>query len=131
MWHILVVDDNFINRKLIVEILREKALCDVAANGAEAVTAFETSLKNGQPYDAVLMDIAMPDVDGIQALSRIRAIEKTGGGRAGEGIPVIMVTAYKAPFLDAFNQGCDDYLLKPIIADKLVQKIRDKVKPRA
>lgn len=127
MWKVLVVDDNFVNRKFLVEILKGKAVCDVAANGNEALVAYDLSVKEDRPYDAILLDIAMPEMDGIQVLEKIRGNERSRGIMLGDGIPVIMVTAYKQPFMDAFNKGCDDYLLKPIDPDVLINKIEEKI----
>lgn len=122
MWKILVVDDNKENRELLVEILRDSAQCTAVDNGKDAIEAYNQSLKN-QPFDIMLLDIVMPEIDGLEILRKIRDIEKSVGIALGDGIPIIMVTAHKKPFLSAFYQGCTDYILKPIDADKLIQKI--------
>lgn len=127
MWKVLIVDDDFVNRKLLAEILKDKADCDVAADGQEAIEAYELSLSNTSQYDVVLLDIAMPGTDGLDVLNYIREKEESMGVLLGCGLPIIMVTAYKEPFLDAFNKGCDDYVLKPINADHLIHKIREKI----
>ena len=126
MWRILIVDDNFSNRKLLLDILEDHARCDVAANGREAIDAFNQSVPD-TPYQLILLDIAMPEVNGLEVLKMIRDAEKKSGIELGDGIPVIMVTAYKQPFIEAFDRGCDDYILKPIDPDELVQKIKDKI----
>jgi two-component system chemotaxis response regulator CheY len=126
MWKILVVDDNFANRQLIIEILADLAKCDVAMDGREAIEAYNLSLiKN--PYDLILLDIAMPEINGIEFLTMVRDNEKKAGIPLGDGIPIIMVTAHKEPFMESFNKGCDDYLLKPIDQDALISKIREKL----
>ena len=127
MWKVLVVDDDFVNRKLLTAILNGRAKCDVAANGQEALEAYRYSLKQNTPYDIILLDIAMPDVNGIEVLKTIRKMEEENGVKFGEGIPIIMVTAYKEPFLQAFNKGCDDYILKPIDGEQLIVKIEEKL----
>lgn len=126
MWKVLVVDDEFVNRKLILEILKERAECDQAINGAEALTAYKGAIKARRPYDVILLDIAMPDIDGLTVLQKIRIMERKAGISFGAGVPIIMITAYKEPFLDAFHKGCDDYILKPINADDLIAKIEEK-----
>ncbi len=126
MWKILVVDDNFTNRQLILEILRDFAVCDVAANGREAIEAYNQSLKKGG-YDLVLLDVAMPDMDGVEFLKLVRENEKKAGIPLGEGLPIIMVTAFKEPVNEAFSIGCDDYIVKPIDPDKLISKIKEKL----
>lgn len=127
MWKILVVDDNFVNRKLLIETLKDKAYCEVAANGKEAIEAYELSIKEFRPYDLILLDIKMPGIDGLEVLQNIRENERSRNIMLGEGIPIIIVTAYKQPLLEAFNRGCDDYLLKPIVPETLIKKIEKKI----
>ena len=126
MWKILVVDDNFTNRQLILEILKELAVCDLASNGREAIEAYNQSLKKGG-YDLVLLDVAMPEIDGVEFLKKVRENEKKAGILLGEGLPIIMVTAFKEPFKEAFSYGCDDYIVKPIDPDQLISKIKEKL----
>lgn len=128
MLKILVVDDNFINRRLLVEVLRDRAVCDIAASGQEALEAYELSLNELRPYDAILLDVQMPEIDGLEVLRRVRDRERRDGVLLGQGVPVIMITAYKAPFLEAFNNGCDDYLLKPVTARTLLGKLEEKIR---
>ena len=118
------MDDNFVNRKLIMEIFRDKAECDLAANGVEAIEAYNLSNRNNTPYDAILLDIAMPGMDGVEVLKLIRDNEGKVGIPLGRGVPIIMVTAHKQPFVDSFKEGCDDYVLRPIDARELMDKIK-------
>ena len=123
MSNILIVDDNFENRQLLAEILRDVANCDFAASGKEAIDAYNLSIEKGDPYSLILLDIELPEVNGLEILGKIRESEKTAGIPLGEGIPIIIVTAYEKRFLEAFNKGCDDYVLKPIDTDILLNKI--------
>ncbi|MCU0428786.1 MAG: PAS domain S-box protein [Cytophagaceae bacterium] len=118
--HILVVDDNQVNRMVATEILK-KAGCrvSVATNGLEAI---EMVQKN--TYDLIFMDIQMPKMDGITATEKIK----------GLGIkdlpPIIAMTAYameddRQKFLKA---GMDDYIPKPIKSEVLINKISEKLK---
>ena len=131
MWNILVVDDDFLNRKLILGILQKHAHCDVAAGGKEAIEAFKASFSGEKPYDVILLDVAMPDVDGIEVLKQIRAFEESKGVLLGHGIPIIMVTAHKTTFMSSFNEGCDDFMLKPIDGAALIKKIASKIPDKA
>jgi two-component system chemotaxis response regulator CheY len=126
MWRILIVDDNFLNRKLLLAILEKYAVCDIAANGREAIEAFNNSL-HADRYDLILLDIAMPEVNGLDVLKMIRENEAKSGIELGDGIPVIMITAYKQPCIEAFERGCDDYILKPVVAHELIEKIKNKL----
>jgi two-component system chemotaxis response regulator CheY len=130
MWKVLVVDDNAANRMLLVEILDGHALCDTAVDGQDAMTQYQLALSLGIAYDMVLLDIAMPEVDGIEFLKYVRDTEANAGVPTGEGMPIIMVTAFEKPFMKAFNSGCDDYILKPVDATTLLQKMKVKLAGR-
>ena len=124
MWRVLVVDDNFSNRKLILKILKGISDCDVAANGKEALEAYELSLKEKRPYDIILLDIAMPGMDGMEVLKKLREKEEKSGIKLEKKIPVIMVTAHREPFFDAFKKGADDYISKPIRPEMLIERMK-------
>ena len=127
MSKILIVDDNNENRMLLVEILRDVVECDDVASGQEAIEAYVKALQS-EPYRLMLLDIEMPEIDGLEILRKIRESESEAGIPLGEGVPIIMVTAHKKPFLNAFYQGCTDYILKPIDVEKLRGKILEKLK---
>ncbi len=126
MWKILVVDDVETNRQLLIEVLGDKAKCGQASDGSQAFEIYDTGI-DSEKYDLILLDVDMPEVNGIEFLQKLRAKEESEGIPLGDGIPVIMVTAHKESFIDAFNQGCDDYILKPIDGDKLLTKITEKL----
>ncbi|MCP3893738.1 MAG: response regulator, partial [Bacteroides sp.] len=113
MWRILVADDVQVNRELVLDILDGYAECDVAADGKEAIEKINASLPDA-PYDLLLLDIAMPEVNGLDVLKRIRDNEGDAGIPLGDGMPVIMVTAYTQPCIESFDRGCDDYIVKPV-----------------
>jgi len=127
MWKILAADDEGTSRKVVEDALRGRAECKIFNNGRELLNTFEASLTNGEKYDVILLDVAMPDLDGLTLLRKIRKMEEKIGIQIGDGIPVIMVTAYKENFLDAFNRGCDDYLVKPVNPQTLIEKIEEKM----
>lgn len=108
---------------LLAEILREIAVCDFAATGKEAIEAYNMSIQRQEPYSLILLDIELPEVNGLEILHRIRESEKSAGISLGDGVPIIIVTAYEKRFVEAFNKGCDDYILKPIDTDVLLSKI--------
>ncbi|MBF0589799.1 MAG: response regulator [Magnetococcales bacterium] len=125
---VLIVDDQFENRKLLRVMLKNHASCDMVGNGMEAVEMFEGELLEGAPYDLVLLDIMMPGMDGQEALRKIRAIEREREITGSDEAKVIMITALDSPkqVIQAFFQGgCTDYLTKPItqkiLLDKLVE----------
>lgn len=125
MKRVLIVDDDFVSQKLLIEILKNTMEYDTAKNGMEALTLYEKSLFCRKPYDLILLDVSMPGMDGIDFLNFLRAKESESGVLFGEGVPVIMTTAFKKPFVKAYNSGCTDYILKPIEEDTLLNKIDD------
>jgi len=70
MHKILIVDDNFENRQLLAEILREVAECDFAASGKEAIDAYNLSLQRGDQYSLILLDIELPEINGLEILEK-------------------------------------------------------------
>jgi two-component system chemotaxis response regulator CheY len=122
----LIVDDDFITRMLMQKFLAPYGECHTAINGKEAITVFEDSLKSGEPYDLVCLDIMMPEMDGQHTLSAIRTLEESRGIMIGDGVKVIMTTAVgdMNSKLRAFNESCDAYLVKPIERANLIEKLR-------
>ena len=126
MWKILIVDDEDDNSRLLAEILGDRAECKIANSGPKALAAFETACEMKNPYQIILLDVAMPGMDGLEVLERIREYERLHGILLGDGIPVIMVTAHTNTFMKSFNRGCDDFILKPVDGDELLAKIESK-----
>jgi two-component system, chemotaxis family, chemotaxis protein CheY len=118
----LVVDDDLTNRKLLTTILEDTGTCDIAVNGQEAVDYFLTRLDENKSYDVIFLDIKMPVMDGHETLKEIRAIEEKNGVFVGDGVKIVMVTALgdKKNILDAFQEGCEYYLVKPFQQQKIM-----------
>jgi len=124
---ILIVEDDFISRKLLKEILKSYGQCDIAVDGEEALTAFSMALEENSPYDLICMDIMMPKMDGQEALKRIRMAEQVSGMQGRREVPVVMVTALDDPksVVNAFFHGTvSGYIVKPIHKDKVLEKLR-------
>jgi two-component system chemotaxis response regulator CheY len=101
--------------------------CHVAVNGREAIEAFRSSREQRRPYQLICMDIMMPEVDGLTALERIRALETAAGVLAGEGVKIVMTSALNDSkhVFTAFNELCDAYIAKPVDLGKLMKHLRD------
>jgi PAS domain S-box-containing protein len=118
--HILVVEDNPVNQRLALLLLEKLGHTPVIANnGKEALAALEHP---SEPFDLVLMDLAMPVLSGFEATVLIREREKQTGGH----IPIIAMTAHalKGDRERCLEVGMDDYVSKPVDAGKLLQAIQ-------
>lgn len=124
---ILIVEDDFISRRILKDILSPWGDCDIVVDGEEAIQAFKLAREDNEPYDLICMDIMMPNMDGQEALKQIRQIEKEAGVRGSLEVKVIMVTALDDPktvFRAYYKGGATSYIVKPIEKEKLLQEIR-------
>jgi two-component system, chemotaxis family, chemotaxis protein CheY len=123
---VLIAEDDFVSRKLLQAILSPYGECHIAVNGKEALLAFELAWKERTPYDLICMDIMMPEMDGHEALNRIRRLEAGKGIPASEGAKVIMTTALKdrTNVMNAYKSQCDAYLTKPFDRMRLLDEIK-------
>ncbi len=112
---VLLAEDNLVNQKVVTAVLRKRGyLVDVAANGREALTRLE-----GRPYDLVLMDVQMPELDGIEAARAIRSNDRW------RNLPIVAMTAHamtgdRERCLEA---GMNDYLSKPVAPAHLIETV--------
>ena len=79
MLKILVVEDEAILKTILIKMLQDIGNCTWKADGKTAVEEFEEALNSSDPYDLITLDIMMPEVDGLQALQKIREIEENNG----------------------------------------------------
>ena len=116
---ILVVDDNAGNKLLLQYSLDGFYEVDFASNGLSAINKFKEN-----KYDLILMDIYMPDIDGIETTQRIRKMEN------GSHIPIIALTAFshRDQKLKCMAAGMDDYIIKPIHSQSLIDHINNYLK---
>jgi len=113
---LLVVDDEPANRFLLGELLRARGAVVVEAAGGEGALDILTRIT----VDAVLMDMRMPDLDGLETTRRLRR-----QGRATRGVPVLGVTANARPedIAACHEAGMDGVVVKPIVIEKLLQAL--------
>ncbi|MBF0138801.1 MAG: response regulator [Magnetococcales bacterium] len=124
----LIVDDQIENRLVLAKVMDPYAQCDQAVDGAEAVELFAMHLREGQPYDLVLMDIMMPVMDGQEALRKMRELEDEAGILQENQSAIVMVTAVDATseMKRAFEEGrCTGYINKPISRGKILVKLSE------
>ena len=100
---ILTVDDEMTNNEIIVQIMKDEPMYQVtsANNGLEAL-----ELLSSQEFDLILLDVLMPEMDGLETLKQIREKYST---------PVVLMTEGKMLDIPAsmMKYGCDDYIIKP------------------
>ena len=119
--HILLVEDNELNREIAQEILQEYGfLVDTAENGAVAVEKVSTAAPGS--YDLLLMDVQMPIMDGYTATRKIRALDDPARAK----LPILAMTAnaFDEDRRNALESGMNGFLSKPIVIDDLVQELR-------
>ncbi len=117
---ILLVEDNELNRKLALHLLNKLGFqADSVNNGKEAIRAMQTTA-----YDIVLMDIQMPEMDGIEATKIIRQAE-ANAQRNNSSVPIIAMTAHamQSDRDRCIEAGMNDYISKPISSDRLLKAI--------
>jgi len=111
---VVVVEDDPLQAESLAFILRQEGyIVDLAATGAEALASVRTQ----PPPDAVLLDVALPDLSGVEVARRLRA---------GSNVPIIMLTARRNEIdkITGLDAGADDYLTKPFSHGELLARIR-------
>lgn len=118
---LLVEDDPAIAQPLTRALQREGYQVRPAPTGGAAVAAFG---ENGSEITLVILDLGLPDLDGLEVCRRIRA--------AGKDLPVLMLTARtdEADFVVGLDAGADDYVAKPFKVKELLARIRTRLRRR-
>jgi len=120
---VLVAEDNEINALLIRSLLNRLGhQAVIATNGEAALESWLAARSAGAPYDLVLTDIQMPELDGIETAKRIRASE---GSEPGPRTPILALTANTLieDRYACFEAGMDGFLIKPLDRDKLAEAL--------
>jgi len=123
----LIVDDDESALAYLTAALSPYAGCDTVLSGREALTAFDKAHAEGRPYDAVLMDILMPGMDGHQTAELLRAREEELGVDELHAFKLVMVSSLvdDANVTRAFfatQAVC--YLVKPLEKEKILEELR-------
>jgi len=116
---VLVAEDNSVNQRVVLKLLeRFGCRAEAVTNGREALAALELA-----PYDVVLMDVQMPDMDGLETTRRIRTVEAAEGR---PGLPIIALTAnaMRGDRERCLEAGMSDYISKPVDAGDLENALR-------
>jgi signal transduction histidine kinase/AmiR/NasT family two-component response regulator len=125
---ILLVEDNKLNQKVAMAMLAKLGYrVEAVENGVQAIAAVGRT-----PYDLVLMDVQMPEMDGLEATRRIRAAEQAGAlkGRAGTGrLPIVAMTAHalESDRRLCLEAGMDDVITKPVRRAEVLRETLERV----
>ncbi len=123
----LIVDDEFSTRMILKEILIRYGDCDICVNGQEALEAVTMSLDVNRPYDVVFMDVLMPVMGGLEAVTRIRDMESGRNIIPKNSTKIVMLSVVDEvkTVMDAFKKGeAVAYLIKPLDMDKLADTLQ-------
>src|ERR1700737_2858690 len=122
---VLIVDDDPVQRRLLDNMVRKFGYEPVVAEGGEAAVALLTGRAHGARLDAVVLDLVMPDLDGLGVLARMR--------EAGLTVPVIVQTAHGGidNVVTAMRAGATDFVVKPVGAERLHVSLRNALATRA
>jgi len=122
----MLAEDDGASRLMMQTFLSGYGICHVAANGREAVDAFSAARSRREPYDLICMDIMMPEMDGREAVRRMRLIEEAEGIRSTCGARIVMTTTLDdlKEVSRCFRELCDAYLVKPIDLGRLLATMK-------
>ena len=122
----LIVEDNVVNSKYLLNLLKPFGEVELAENGLVAIGKYRSALDSGMGFDLICLDVMMPEMDGQEALEKIRALEEENGIFGLDGAKVIMTTAMddKRTILQSFSGGCESFLIKPIEKTALINELK-------
>lgn len=123
----LIVEDDKVCSLAVEKMISRYGSFDTVVNGKEAVDLFRQALESDCSYGLVLMDIMMPEVDGLQAVRAIRALEASMNVPVKHRVKIVMTTALDDPrtiMKALYESDADSYLIKPIRLQKLEEELR-------
>ncbi|MFT7538710.1 MAG: CheY-like chemotaxis protein [Lysobacterales bacterium] len=125
MKKILIIEDDPVVQKLVNQILSdENYLCSLAEDGQSGRDIYGNSLESEEPYNLIILDIVMPIMDGFQFLTNLRQDEEDNGLDLEERVPIIIITSHARHYAEAYMKGCNDFILKPIDTNTLLEKVK-------
>ena len=122
---VMIVDDEFVSRNKLQKIMEPFGKCDLFEGGRESVDAFRKCHAEGEPYQLLLLDVSLPDMDGTQVLHEVRKIEKDREIPRENRVKVVMVTAHsdKDTIITSIQAGCDSFIRKPFDSELIFGKL--------
>lgn len=122
----LIVDDEVLSCKILEKIMLPLGETNVARDGPSAVNIFKQSWADGLPYDLIFLDVGLKQGSGVETLQQIRSIEQKKMIPRHKRTKIIMVTADsdKKTVMSCVKAGCDDYIVKPAIKNRIYDKLK-------
>ena len=121
----LVADEDLVSRKKMNLIMKSLGECVLVDNTQDAITAFEQAWNSDSPFDLVTLDIYMHEMDGKEALNKIRQLESGKGVARETQVKIFMLTTYcdKDTIISCVKEGCDDVIIKPFDKSTILKKL--------
>jgi HD-like signal output (HDOD) protein/ActR/RegA family two-component response regulator len=121
----LIVDNELAGRTLMDRIMTNYGACKTAENGEAAIGMFKTACENGDFFDLVTLEIALPDINGLDVLLQIRQMEKDKKVPLYKRAVIMMATASadKDTIVTAVQTGCNEYVVKPFDGDTISRRL--------
>jgi HD-like signal output (HDOD) protein len=122
---ILVVDDEMVSRTKLKLIMDNFGECDAADNGKQALAMFHKAHRQGRPFGLIMLDIDMPEMDGVEVLAEMIEAETKLEVSTAHKAKILMVTSYtdKDRVISCIQSGCDDYIAKPFDINTIGKKL--------
>lgn len=123
--NILIAEDDPMICVLLEKTINKLGKLKIVQSGGAALDAFESAWTAGLPYDAMLLDINMPDINGVDVLKNIRHLEEKKGVSEKMPLHIIMMTgrADKTTVVSCLESGCNDYIVKPFDRTSIIGKL--------
>jgi two-component system chemotaxis response regulator CheY len=122
----LIVDDEYICRRVLQEMVKPYGTVEAVSCGADAITAFGLAVAEKRPFHLVCLDYEMPGLHGLETLAKLREIEEQHGIVGRHAARVVMTTVRKDPGLvfASFRHQAEAYLIKPVTQDALLGTLK-------
>jgi two-component system chemotaxis response regulator CheY len=123
----LIVEDNPVSSQVLEKMISKYGAFDVVADGGKSIDHFRKAHESNSPYDLILMDIMIPEIDGLQSVLTMRETEGQLNIPVTQRVKVIMTTALNDPrtlMKALYKSDANSYFIKPIRLQKLVDELR-------
>jgi len=122
---ILILDDEIVSRTKLTLIMEHFGKCDAVDNGQDAIALFREAHQKEAPYELIMLDINLPEKNGIEVLSEIREAEGSLeiGKKCAAKILMVISSRNKERIMASIQSGCNDYIVKPFDIDIIRKKL--------